>query len=92
MANSSDLEVRSASTTKYNSGRGIRTFCRQCGSPVWFESIEFPEIIGIPLGVLEGEAIPAPEVHLWVSSNPAWCVIEDGLPAYETIPPGMDVS
>ena len=71
---------------KFNSGRGIRCFCRLCGTPVWFESIDFPEIVGIPLGVIDSGDVPPPEMHLWVSSKPDWCNITDALPQHETHP------
>jgi len=89
MADSARLEVtsRSAPVGRFDSGRGIRCFCSTCGSPVWFESLEHPEIVGIPLGVLEGGEIPAPEMHLWVASKPAWCDIRDDLPQWQTVPP-----
>ena len=71
---------------RFNSGRGIRSFCQNCGSAVWFESIDFPEIVGIPLGVIDTGAPPPPEMRLWVSSKPDWCTILDTLPQYEQGP------
>ena len=67
---------------RFNSGRGIRCFCSTCGSPVWFESIDFPDVVGIPLGVLDSANLPSPEMHLWVDSKPSWCVILDDLPRH----------
>lgn len=82
MANKSELKILSeeCEVTKYNSGRGLRCFCENCGSGVWFESIDFPEIIGIPLGIIDEGDIPSPEQHLWVNSKPQWCTINDELP------------
>ena len=76
-----------ANVSKFNSGRGLRCFCSDCGSPVWFESLKYPEIIAIPLGVLDDEGIPAPEMHIWTQSQPAWSSIDDDLPQYKTNPP-----
>ena len=86
MASASKLEVLSASVGTFNSGKGIRNFCSKCGSPVWFESLDHPEIVGIPLGVLDSDDVPPPEMHIWVSSKPGWCSISDGLPEYDTLP------
>jgi len=88
MAESSSLFVDApgASVTKFDSGRGRRCFCANCGSPVWFESIEYPEIVAIPLGVLDEGVIPSPEMHIWTASKPDWCTINDDLPQYETDP------
>ena len=78
MAKSADLAVHCASAGKFNSGRGVRNFCRECGCPVWFESLDFPEIVGIPLGVIDEGEVPMPGMHLWVGSMPAWCQITKG--------------
>ncbi len=72
--------------TKYNSGRGNRCFCARCGSPVWFESHDYPNIVAVPLGVLDGGDIPSPAMHIWTQSNPAWCTITDDLPRHDTYP------
>ena len=88
MAESSAFSVTSSdvNVAKFNSGRGLRCFCSNCGSPVWFESLDYPEIVAIPLGVLDSGEIPAPEMHLWTQSKPTWCVINDELPQHETHP------
>lgn len=71
---------------KFNSGRGLRCFCTTCGSPVWFESLDYPEIVAIPLGVLDDGDIPTPDMHLWTQSKPKWCTINDKLPQHKTNP------
>lgn len=88
MADATHVEVSKESSPvgRYNSGRGIRCFCTACGSPVWFESIDFPDVVGIPLGVLDDDDLPPPEMHLWVDSNPSWCLILDGLPQHRRGP------
>ncbi|NKB35513.1 MAG: GFA family protein [Pseudomonadales bacterium] len=88
MATSAELSLvnPNAEVTKFNSGRGLRCFCSNCGSGVWFESIDFPEIVGIPLGVIDEGEIPTPEQHLWVNSKPDWCTINDELPQREQGP------
>lgn len=88
MADSASLEVdvQDAPVTKYNSGGGLRCFCAKCGSPVWFESLQHPGIVAIPLGVFDDGDIPAPAMHLWTRSNPGWCAINDDLPRFDTNP------
>lgn len=73
---------------RYNSGKGIRCFCQTCGSPVWFEPLDYPSIVGIPLGVIDdfGGPPPRPEMHLWVQSRPPWCEIGDDLPQHDGPP------
>ena len=92
MADSDALSVTKADAgiVRYDSGRGRRCSCATCGSPLWFESLEHPEIIAIPLGVLDSGEIPAPEFHLWIRSKPAWCKIHDDLPQYDTYPESLE--
>lgn len=88
IAETAKLTVTSsgARISKFNSGRGLRCFCSECGSPIWFESLEHPEIIAIPLGILDTGDIPAPEIHIWTRSKPDWYTITDDLPQYKTYP------
>ena len=88
MAKTSALELISpdAGISKFNSGRGLRCFCSLCGSPLWFESLDYPEITAFPLGVFDEGDIPEPRMHLWVQSIPAWCSITDELPQHATDP------
>ena len=87
MADSASLELQPGPLGRYNSGQGIRNFCTQCGSAILFESIDYPEIVAIPLGVIDRGNIPAPVMHLWAGSEPGWCTLSDDLPSYEQGPP-----
>ena len=73
---------------RFDSGRGVRCFCGLCGSPVWFESKDYPGVVGIPLGVVDTGLVPAPEMHLWVKSAPTWCSVADDLPQFAEGPDG----
>ena len=88
MAEADKLHITREDSTigRFNSGRGIRCFCSNCGSPLWFESIDYPQIVGIPLGVLDDEDLPKPEMHLWVSARPTWYHIDDDLPRHDKGP------
>ncbi|WDE07113.1 GFA family protein [Thalassomonas viridans] len=88
MAETAKLNVTTANNKigKFNSGRGIRCFCLNCGSPLWFESIEYPHMLAIPLGVLDNDRLPAPEQHIWTQSSPSWCSIHDQLPRHPNYP------
>ncbi len=91
MAQSSEFQVADSDTpvTKFNSGAGLRCFCSACGSSVWFESFDFPDVVGIPLGVVDTGWVPNPEFHLWTDSNPTWCRINDGLPKFPQGPEAL---
>ena len=72
--------------TMYDSGGGVRCFCSTCGSPIWFESKDYSDIVMIPLGVLDDGDVPAPDMHIFVAAKPGWCSIHDGLPQHDTYP------
>ncbi len=88
MAKTTDLSVLTpeASISRYDSGQGIRCFCTSCGSPVWFESKDYPAITGIPLGALDGGDAPPPEMNLWTDSKPPWCTIDSSLNSFTNGP------
>ena len=71
---------------RWNSGRGLRCFCSACGCPVWFESLDFPDIVAVPLGTIDQGEVPPPEKHLWMDSKPDWCVVQDNLPKHPNYP------
>lgn len=77
----------SAELSKFDSGKGLRCFCARCGSPLWFQSLDYPDIVAIPLGVIDKGEIAPPEMHIWVQSKPDWCSITDGLPQHAGNPP-----
>ena len=89
IARVADLRVQGDEhVSRYDSGGGMRCFCVQCGSPVWFESKDHPEIVVLPHGVVDEGALAPPEMHLWMSVNPPWCVVNDALPQHDTHPFG----
>lgn len=89
ITNTDGLFVRAMASpvSKFDSGQGIRNFCSRCGSPLWFESKVKPAMLAVPLGAFDDEELPAPEMHIFVDSNPQWCVISDDLPCHGGPPP-----
>ena len=81
------LVPENAEVTKFDAGSGgLRVFCSFCGSPLWFEPADTPELIGIALGAIDEGEVAAPSVHLWTRSSPSWETIEGDLPKFDTIP------
>jgi hypothetical protein len=76
----------STGISKYDSGNGLRVFCSSCGSPLWYEPTRLPQYRGIPLGVVDDEGVPEPEMHVWMKSKVSWESISDGLPQHDTHP------
>jgi hypothetical protein len=72
--------------TKFNSGKGLRAFCTSCGSPLWYEPAGMPQLLGIPLGVIDAGDVPKPAMHVWTKSKVDWISMPDDCPVHETHP------
>jgi hypothetical protein len=76
-----------AGVSKFDSGGGLRVFCTTCGSALWYEPANLPAFRGVPLGVIDEGAVPAPTMHVWTRSRVPWATtIGDRLPQHETHP------
>ncbi|HDZ54888.1 MAG TPA: GFA family protein [Pseudomonas xinjiangensis] len=79
-------------------------FCRTCGSPLISTYKDRPNVLGVPLGGLEGVKKGEPLAHIFTGSKASWHTITDSLPQYEgwpgteskvretTVEPGHEVS
>lgn len=67
----------------FQSSRGVlRRFCRDCGTPLTYESARSPEEIDVAICSLdEPEAFP-PTHHSWLKHDLRWMKFGDGLPTY----------
>jgi hypothetical protein len=72
--------------TKYDSGGGLRVFCSSCGSALWYEPSGRPQYRGIPLGAVDGDGVPEPQMHVWTKSKVPWQSITDDLPQHDSGP------
>jgi hypothetical protein len=71
----------------YNSSENVtKYFCRTCGSPLISTYRDSPNILGVPLGGLEGNIVSRPEAHIFTASKAAWYEITDQLPQYASWP------
>lgn len=61
----------------------VRSFCKQCGSSLFFSSPRAdPEILEVALGVFDADVPVRPDAHIFVGSAASWTSIEDGLPRF----------
>lgn len=67
----------------------VKYFCKNCGSPLHSTYKDRPNVLGIPIGALEGVR-SSPEGHIFVGSKAGWFQIEDDLPQYEGWPGSED--
>ena len=63
-----------------------RGFCRVCGSPIHSRFDDHPEVLGLPLGLLDQDPGVKPGCHVFVGSKAAWHDITDALPQFPGLP------
>ena len=71
-----------------SSARGLRPFCRHCGSVL---PVVLPHLgmSFVPAGILEGDPGIRPEYHMFAASRADWFPITDTLPRHDRFPPGF---
>ncbi|HET6725328.1 MAG TPA: GFA family protein [Gammaproteobacteria bacterium] len=73
--------------SQYKSSENVtKYFCRTCGSSLISTYANWPSVLGIPLGGLEGDFKSRPEAHVFTASKATWYEITDGLTQYESWP------
>lgn len=73
--------------TEYASSDNVtKCFCKTCGSPIVSCYKNQPDVLGIPLGGLEGDMERKPEAHIFTASKASWYKITDDLPQYGVWP------
>ncbi|QEI08758.1 GFA family protein [Pigmentiphaga aceris] len=69
--------------TFYASSPGTyRVFCKVCGSPVLSRFDDYPDVYGLPLGLLDDDPELRPQMHVHTASKAAWHTIADDLPQF----------
>lgn len=73
--------------SSYNSSDNVtKFFCKTCGSPLISTYKDKPDVLGIPLGALEGNISAEPQAHIFTASKASWHKITDALPQYDSWP------
>lgn len=84
----SDLVIEAGENllTEYESSEtATRTFCRTCGSSLFFQHQATPDAVDIALGVMDDEPDIKPGSHIFYQDRPEWSgPYEDGLPKFDT--------
>ena len=58
-----------------------RRFCPTCGTPLFSEAADRPDLMVARAGALDDPAIARPSSVIWTSSAPAWWSVGHGLPS-----------
>jgi hypothetical protein len=73
--------------TYRSSERGLRPFCRRCGSVVPVMLVDWGDTVFVPAGNLADDPGIRPERHMFASSAADWFPITGALPRHATRPP-----
>ena len=86
-----DFRLLRGSPRRYqSSARGVRHFCGDCGTPLFFEPLDLAEKWEVLAGTLDDPNWVQPAAHIWTSSQVPWLQIDDDLPRFrENRPPGF---
>lgn len=77
--------------SSYKSSKdATKFFCKTCGSPLISTYDNKPDVLGIPLGGIEGISEVQPEAHIFVASKASWYKILDSIPQFEAWPGSED--
>jgi hypothetical protein len=63
-----------------------RSFCANCGTPLFSQSLENTGFLVIRAGALDNAGDIRPQVTIWTASAPAWAIIDPSLPSFPEQP------
>jgi hypothetical protein len=73
--------------TRNSSGQAMRSFCGECGTPLWFCNAEvLPGIVDVQLATLDDPNAFAPQAHIQVAERIGWMAEARRLPEFERFP------
>ena len=73
--------------TRNSSGNSMRSFCADCGTPLWFRNAEvLPGIVDVQLATLDDPDAFAPQAHIQVAERIGWMAEAHRLPEFARFP------
>jgi hypothetical protein len=86
-----DLQVsgtpRTYSVRGSSGGLTARTFCDECGTPLFTRGEGNPEFTSIRFPALDDASGFQPMVDIWTSAAPSWVCLDPALPHFPQSPP-----
>lgn len=81
--NERQFTVTAGKPADYRSSPGVvRSFCRDCGTPLTYRSARFPGEVHVLIGAFDEPESFAPTDHVWVSEKLSWFDTTDHLPRH----------
>ncbi len=70
--------------TFYSSAIKKRVFCGNCGSPLYSQRDDKPDVLRLRIGTLDSPITATPSYHIYCNSKAEWWQINDDLPKFRT--------
>lgn len=78
--------------SKADSGNMMRRrFCGRCGTPLFSEAQDRPDLMVVRAGALDDPAIGSPASFIWTASAPSWGLVNPMLPSCEGQPTAVSL-
>ncbi len=72
---------------EFESTPGVfRTFCKNCGSPLYSRRPSMPDIYRLRIGTLDTDVQVKPVAHIFMGSKASWDEAHDDIPQYDERP------
>jgi hypothetical protein len=69
----------------YSSPLKKRVFCSNCGSPLYSQRTDRPDVLRLRIGTLDTPISARPAYHIYCDSKAEWWEIEGDLPKFKTM-------
>jgi hypothetical protein len=80
------FELESGNPTSFEATPTVkRSFCKSCGTPLFYENNNFPENTYIHIGSFDHPEELPPDRHTWVSERIIWHEVTDSLKQYNQL-------
>ncbi len=77
---------RNLCSTYKSSENVTKYFCQICGTPLISTYSDRPDVLGLPIGALEGLQEAGEQAHIFVKDKAHWYDITDGRPQFDAWP------
>jgi hypothetical protein len=67
----------------FSSEKKRRVFCTNCGSPIFSQKVDMPDVIRLRVGTVTEGKIPPPGCQIYCESKSDWFVLSDDKPKFQ---------
>ncbi|MEI9987527.1 MAG: GFA family protein [Aliidongia sp.] len=73
-------ETREYLSLADSGNRMRRRFCPKCGTPLFSETLDRPDLMVVRVGTLDDPELGRPASMIWTASAPSWGHVDTGVP------------